>query len=172
MLQDFRLKVFLEVASLKSFTKAAEALDVSQPAGSQNISELEKGLGVRLFQRSRGETLLTPEGEVFSGYARKILATASEAELMFSNLDSFHIKFYVTDELLKTLVHDAMKDFIAAHQDVSVMFTSDIHDADVHVGAVRTDDSDLSLCFRLVYKPTQAFAVTKTCAVLKNILGF
>ena len=172
MLQDFRLKVFLKVASLKSFTKAAEALDVSQPAVSQNVSELEKGLGVRLFQRMRGETVLTPEGEVFAGYARRILAASADAELMFSPLDLSEVKIHVTDNVLKNLLSDAMRDFIAVHQEVSVTFTPDIHDADIHVIAVPTDGGGHNHCFSLVYKPTQAFAVTKTCAVLKNILGF
>ena len=76
MLQDFRLKVFMEVARQKSFTKAAAALGVTQPAISQNIAELEKGLGVRLFDRLKGETVLTPEGEVFSSYAERLLSTA------------------------------------------------------------------------------------------------
>ena len=101
MLQDFRLKVFLKVAFLKSFTKAAEALDVSQPAVSQNISELEKGLGVRLFQRLKGETLLTPQGEVFAVYARRILEASADAELMFSSLDQSEVRIGVTDEVIK-----------------------------------------------------------------------
>ena len=49
MFEDFRLKVFMTVAREKSFTKAASELGVSQPAVSQNISELEKSAGVKLF---------------------------------------------------------------------------------------------------------------------------
>ena len=172
MLQDFRLKVFLKVASLKSFTKAAEALDVSQPAVSQNISELEKGLGVRLFQRLRGETVLTQEGEVFAGYARKILAVSADAELMFSPIDKHEVRIGVTDDVLKTVVGKALEDFMAVHPEVQVVFISVGQDADVDVTAMPSADSNGGLSFQLVYKPTQAFAVTKTCAVLKNILGF
>ena len=172
MLQDFRLKVFLKVASLKSFTKAAEALDVSQPAVSQNVSELEKGLGVRLFQRMRGETVLTPEGEVFAGYARRILAVSAEAELMFSQLDVSEVRIGVTDDVLMAVVCKALKNFVAVHPEVPVVFTSSGQETHIDVTAVPSADSNDAISFQLVYKPTQAFAITKTCAVLKNILGF
>ena len=62
MLEDFRLKVFVTVAKEGSFTKAAAALGVTQPAVSQNIAELERLLERKLFDRMKGETLLTPEG--------------------------------------------------------------------------------------------------------------
>ena len=69
MIEDFRLKVFAEVARLGSFTAAARALGVSQPAVSQNISELERFAGTRLLYRSRGGVELTARG-------RQMLASA------------------------------------------------------------------------------------------------
>ncbi|MCR5760138.1 MAG: LysR family transcriptional regulator [Bacteroidales bacterium] len=56
-----------------SFTAAASSLGLTQPAVSQSIAELEKTLGVQLFERSRGEVRLTPKGELFMGYARQIM---------------------------------------------------------------------------------------------------
>lgn len=73
MLDDFRLRTFAAVASQGSFTLAARELGVSQPAVSQNISELEKELGCSLLKRSRDGVSLTPEGERLLGYARQIL---------------------------------------------------------------------------------------------------
>ena len=52
MLEDFRLKVFMTVAKEGSFTKAAAKLNISQPAVSQHVSELEKTTGVKLFERN------------------------------------------------------------------------------------------------------------------------
>ena len=49
MLDDFRLRIFLTLAEQNSFTKTAIALDVSQPAVSQSIAELEKKLGMNFF---------------------------------------------------------------------------------------------------------------------------
>ena len=75
MFEDFRLKVFMTVAREKSFTKAASELGVSQPAVSQNVSELEKSAGVKLFDRLRGEVVLTPQGRIFMEYVQRIIAT-------------------------------------------------------------------------------------------------
>ncbi|QMV02162.1 pca operon transcription factor PcaQ [Devosia sp. D6-9] len=60
---------FLEVARLKSVVKAADALNMSQPAASKTIQELEEIVGVPLFDRSRRNLFLTPSGEVFLRYA-------------------------------------------------------------------------------------------------------
>ena len=74
MLEDKRLKVFAAVLEYGNFTAAASSLGLTQPAVSQNIAELEKELGVRLFERSRrGEVSLTEEGRRFQGYADQIL---------------------------------------------------------------------------------------------------
>ncbi len=73
MLEDFRLKVFEAVVETGSFTKAALLLNVSQPAVSQNVAELERITGYPLFERSYGKVSLTPEGLTFKSYADKIL---------------------------------------------------------------------------------------------------
>ena len=63
MIDNFRLRIFSAVASLGSFTAAAKALGISQPAVSQNIAELEKFAGARLLRRSRGGVELTATGK-------------------------------------------------------------------------------------------------------------
>ena len=83
MLEDFRLKVFVAVAQSRSFTKAAAQLSISQPAVSQHISELEKTTGMKLFQRLRGETIMTDAGALFHQYAKDILAKYDQMEQMF-----------------------------------------------------------------------------------------
>ncbi|MBQ4189398.1 MAG: LysR family transcriptional regulator, partial [Bacteroidales bacterium] len=73
MLEDYTLKVFEAVARNRSFTAAARELDVTQPAVSQKIAELEKSVGQELFVRSRTSVSLTPQGEVFMYYAKRIM---------------------------------------------------------------------------------------------------
>lgn len=80
---DFRLEVFMTLCRTGSFTKTADALGVSQPAVSQNIAELEKDLGVKLFTRSRGEISLTSEGVLFRGHAERILYWYESARSAF-----------------------------------------------------------------------------------------
>ena len=170
MLQDFRLKVFMAVAEYGSFTKAAESLGVSQPAVSQNIAELERNLGARLFQRLRGENVLTPEGQVFVTYASRILSTEAEAELLFSALDCRAIRIASAEDVFNQIILPALHDFISVHPDVALVHT-DSDDYDLFVAFEPVSISDRSN-LKMVYKPKQAFALTKTCQVLKNILGF
>ena len=83
MFEDFRLRRFMAVAEKGSFTLAAKALGVSQPAVSQNIAELEKSLGAELFLRRKGSVTLTPKGAAFKEYAGRILYWYTATEMMF-----------------------------------------------------------------------------------------
>lgn len=75
---DFRLRVFQSVAWNLSFTKAARELNVSQPAITRHIKELESAYGTKLFDRSgnsisltaAGRTLLTECDSLLEGYER------------------------------------------------------------------------------------------------------
>lgn len=67
------LRYLIAVAEHKSFTRAAEALYVSQPTLSQQIKQLEELLDVQLLDRSGRSVCLTDAGEVYLGYARRAL---------------------------------------------------------------------------------------------------
>ncbi len=76
---DFRhLETFCRVASLKSFSKAAEDLFLTQPTVSGHILSLEQSLSLRLFDRTSREVRLTKAGEVFLKYASKILSSRKD----------------------------------------------------------------------------------------------
>ena len=64
----------LTAAELGSFTRAAAALNFTQPAVSHQISQLEQQLGVTLFVRAKGKISLTPEGEIVVQYVRRMKA--------------------------------------------------------------------------------------------------
>jgi len=59
------LKIFCDVARLRSFSRGAAANDVLQSAASQTVSQLEKQLGVTLIDRTRRPWKLTAEGKTF-----------------------------------------------------------------------------------------------------------
>ena len=69
---DPRMESLLMICEKNSFTRAAEALSLTQPAISHHIRALEEELGARLFYRSRGELRLTPAGDIVAAYARRI----------------------------------------------------------------------------------------------------
>lgn len=68
------LRTFLEVNRTRHFGQAAEALCVTQAAVSARIRQLETLLGVTLFERSRREVKLTPEGHRLKRHAERIIA--------------------------------------------------------------------------------------------------
>jgi DNA-binding transcriptional LysR family regulator len=67
------IRYFLAVAEHANFTRAAEALHVSQPTLSQQIRQLEDTLGVQLLDRSGRAVRLTEAGEAYMQYARLAL---------------------------------------------------------------------------------------------------
>jgi DNA-binding transcriptional LysR family regulator len=70
---------FTRTAELGSFAAAARELDISPVAVSQNISRLEKNLGVRLFARSTRALQITPEGQAFWEQCKAPLAQLDAA---------------------------------------------------------------------------------------------
>jgi len=71
---DFdQLEIFLEVARLSSFSRAAEKRFRTQPAISSQIRALEEEVGARLLDRSGGRVSLTAAGKLFFKYAEETL---------------------------------------------------------------------------------------------------
>ena len=83
---DRRLQVFHAVAKHLSFTKAAEALFMTQPAVTVQIRQLEEHFNTRLFDRAHGRIALTPAGQVALDYAERILGLSSELDTRLKEL--------------------------------------------------------------------------------------
>jgi LysR family transcriptional regulator, cyn operon transcriptional activator len=71
------IRYFVATSEALSFTRAARQLNVSQPALSHSISQLEERLGNRLFERSVKGIRLTPAGKVFEKTAHRVLREIS-----------------------------------------------------------------------------------------------
>ncbi len=200
MLADFKLKVFLTVAEERSFTKAAAVLGITQPAVSQNVAELEKSLGVRLFDRLRSEVVLTSEGKAFRPYAESIISKSSSAETLFSPLSSSVVRVSASEEIYTHFLAPALQEFSAIHPDV-VFERSIFGDCDLSLtirplsGYLFDEDPDVisrirvsrfvpdtktgghqTACevtsyFELLYKPSQSFSLTRICRVLRQFLS-
>jgi DNA-binding transcriptional LysR family regulator len=80
VLEIAELRVFLAVASERSFSAAARTLHRTQPAVSQAVRRLEDALGERLFDRSAREGRLTEAGRVLQHYAERLLRLVEEGE--------------------------------------------------------------------------------------------
>ena len=80
LLDMSRLRIFVAVARVGSFSRAAEELGLRQPTISQQIQVLERSLRVRLFERLGRGVELTPAGTTLLVYAERILQLAGEAQ--------------------------------------------------------------------------------------------
>lgn len=79
-MSDRRLRVFHTVAKLLSFTKAAEALHMTQPAVTFQVRQLEEYFNTRLFDRTHNKVNLTAAGEKVSEFAERIFDLYAEME--------------------------------------------------------------------------------------------
>jgi len=76
---DFKtLETFVWVANLRSFRRAAEKLNTTQPAVSMRIAQLEEDLGVRLLERDRRLVSPTEKGQLLLGYADRLIRLRAE----------------------------------------------------------------------------------------------
>jgi DNA-binding transcriptional LysR family regulator len=84
---DFELyRIFYVVAKNGNITKAADELNISQPAISKSIRNLEEQLGGQLFVRTKRGVVLTEEGKEFYKYISKAIEYISSAENKFGEL--------------------------------------------------------------------------------------
>ena len=79
-MSDRRLKVFHTVAKLLSFTRAAEAMHMTQPAVTFQVRQLEEYFNTRLFDRTHNKVNLTQAGERVAEYAERIFDLYTEME--------------------------------------------------------------------------------------------
>lgn len=122
------VRVFLRVAELASFTKAAEQLGLSKSRASLRVRALEEELGSHLFQRTTRAVRLTPDGEELLSRARRLVAEADDISAMFQAPSTLRGRVRV--ELPINIARDhlipRLPDFIAAHPHVEVVLgTSD-----------------------------------------------
>lgn len=119
---DFKqVEAFINVAKYKSFSKAANAIFLSQPAVSSNISILEKELHIQLFDRTSKEVLLTPAGESFLKYAIDMINTRNNAIEYLSNFDgciSGTLKLAASTTPCNTIVPALVKKFSDVYPNV------------------------------------------------------
>ena len=73
------LEVFCRIVELRSFSRAAEAVSLTQPTVSAHIKGLEAEVGLRLFDRIGRAVAPTQAGELLYGYARRVLVLCAEA---------------------------------------------------------------------------------------------
>jgi DNA-binding transcriptional LysR family regulator len=123
-----QIKTFLWVARLGGFRKAAERLNLSQPAVSTRISKLEQELRVPLFERGPGELILTKHGTLMLSYAEQMMFVEEEIKQRVANPSEAEGLFRVgaAETIAQAWLPDFLKAFSEHYPRVSVDLTVDI----------------------------------------------
>ncbi len=77
---DIKLKIFCTVAETKSYTKTSKIVHLSQPAVTLQIQALEEFFEIKLFDKTKGNIVLTPAGKMIYDHAKHILNHYKEIE--------------------------------------------------------------------------------------------
>jgi len=102
------MEALVWICRLGSFSAAARRLNTTQPAISMRIAELEKRLGVTLFDRRARTLHITPEGREFADYSHRIVDLVQEVEGRMSDRSqlSGRLKLGVTESVALTWLSD------------------------------------------------------------------
>lgn len=146
-----------EVVRHGSFSKAAQALFLTQPAVSRQVAKLEREVGVRLLERTPAGLRLTDAGRVAVDRAEAIAGhlAAAEAELeAIATLSAGRLRLCAFPTAASTLVLEAIRVFRKRHAGVELLFMEAGTRAAVQ--RLRAGEVDLAIAFRERGRPAPA----------------
>ncbi|MCS7280602.1 MAG: LysR family transcriptional regulator [Desulfobacterota bacterium] len=117
------LLVFCAVAKFGSFSKAAEALFMTQPGVSNHVKQLEAQIGKKLIVRGKNGIHLTGEGKTVFKYAERIDSLAEELERYIRNVkkeESVVLRIAITTVYSKVLIPTLLGSFIRNYPNVTI----------------------------------------------------
>ena len=127
---DFELyRIFYTVANHKNITKASKELNISQPAISKSIKNLEEQLGGQLFVRTKRGVILTEEGSEFYNYIKQAIEYISNAENKFTeliNLETGCIKIGISTTLTKEFLLPYSEEFHRLYPKIDIQIITNI----------------------------------------------
>jgi DNA-binding transcriptional LysR family regulator len=115
------ISMFVTVAEMRSFTKAATHFGVSSSAVGKSIARMEERLAVRLFHRSTRSITLTAEGALFLERCRRILSEVEAAEAELSELSGTPSgRLRVSTPQLTALIMPTLTGFMRRYPDIAL----------------------------------------------------
>ena len=127
------VRMFVKVAELASFTRAAEHLSLSKGRVSSGVQELEAEIGSRLLQRSTRAVRLTSDGEQFLVAARQWVADADELAGMFQAPSGLRgrVRVDLPQSIARSLFIPRLPELLAAHPQLEVLLSTTDRRVDV-----------------------------------------
>ncbi len=147
-----QLKYITKIAEIGSISVAARELFISQPSLTKSLSELEKELGITIFNRTNKGIILSKDGEVFLGYARQVLEQTALIEDKYMHqsggkqefgVSTQHysfavnafvdlIKEYAQDEydfnLRETQTYEILEDVAHMKSEIGILYLNDFNE--------------------------------------------
>lgn len=148
------LRYLLAVADHGGFTRAAEALHVSQPTLSQQIRQLEESLGVNLFDRTSRTVKPTDAGAAYIECARRVLVeleAGKRALLDVKDLSRGSLRLAMTPTFMAYLVGPLVRDYAARFPGIHLQIFELSMD-DIEAG-LADDSLDIAIAFTPVRHP-------------------
>jgi len=141
------LKSFVATVDTGSLSSAAPEVHRSQSAVSMQLKKLEAAVGCPLLVRSARQLQLTPEGQVFLGYARRMLDLQSEAQAaLHGETVSGLVRLGVPDDYAGKYLTPVLKRFAPRHGGVEIQL--DCEQSTLLIPRVARGELDLALVSR------------------------
>lgn len=128
------LRIFVKVAELASFTRAAEQLGMAKPRVSMGVQQLESQLGTRLLHRTTRTVRMTPDGEQFLERALVLLSDADELQTLFERSPSGlrgRLRVDLPNYMASRYVIPRLPEFLAAHPQLEIELSATDRRVDV-----------------------------------------
>ncbi|WP_455529370.1 LysR family transcriptional regulator [Ruminococcus sp.] len=168
-----QLKYILAISSTGSMNKAAEQLYVSQPSLTSSVQELEKEIGIKIFNRSGRGVTLTNDGVEFVQYARQVVGQFDVLSEKYSGRGNVKKKFGVSTQhysfAVKAFV-EMVKEFDTAEYEFAVRETktaeviSDVANLRSEIGIIYLNDFNRKSITKLLHSNGLEFHTLTKCS--------
>ncbi|TWI62632.1 DNA-binding transcriptional LysR family regulator [Pseudoduganella lurida] len=121
------LAIFVRIAEMGSFTRAAESLGIQKGRASNVVRELEAQMGARLLHRSTRSVQLTEDGRGFHARAQALLADAEALSTMFAGSEapvSGRLRIDLPTEFARSTIVPALPSFLARYPGIELELSS------------------------------------------------
>ncbi|HEX4410322.1 MAG TPA: LysR family transcriptional regulator [Xanthobacteraceae bacterium] len=141
-----QLEIFVAVARLQSFSRAAELLNTSQSALSQAVLQTEKLLGTKLFKRTKRDVKLAPAGEVLFSRAERILGdleTAVSETLFNADPGQGRVRIACLSLVATRVLPEAIRIFRSRYPRASILVRDDYNERVIEI--LKNGGADLAI---------------------------
>ncbi|MEL1265111.1 LysR family transcriptional regulator [Pseudoxanthomonas putridarboris] len=128
------MRVFVRIVERRSFTRAADDLNLPRATVTDAVKALESRLGVRLLQRTTRQVAPTLEGEAFYGRCLRLIADLEDAESAFTNVNpKGPLRIEMHGTLARHLLFPRLPEFLSMYPDIEL----DVSEGDRYIDIVR-----------------------------------